>query len=376
MARKRIAKNVAFDDEKQRYYVTFHYGMNAGRRVRRTQTYHRQEDALQAAHSFEALRLQRRLIAPRLLTLNQWLDTWLNNIVTPTRAASTVYGYTNIIDHHLRPALGEVPLQRLTPAQIQHYYAEKLRSGYNPNTVRKHHQLLYTALELAVRQGYLEQNPVRLVDSPAPVPPKHTYYNSMQLRALFDLVTGTQLELVVKLAGFLGMRRSEICALKWCNVDFRCHIIDVCEARTAVGGTVVEKGTKTDASCRMLDFSDLQELRQLLLAEQARQRVRRCYRETGYVVVRPDGKPYQPDYLSGCFHTFVQAHGLPPITLHGLRHSFASVANSCHVPLFDIGKAMGHSSTGVTSRIYTHLFDTAHRSAIRAVGTAIENPEL
>ena len=168
----------------------------------------------------------------------------MDDIVTPNRAASTVHGYQNIICRHLLPALGHVRLDQLTPVQLQHYYAAKLRAGLSANTVRKHHHLLVAALEMAVRQGQLERNPAQMVIPPAPVPSRHTYYNNIQLHHLFELTTGTQLELVVRLAGFLGLRRSEICGLRWEQVDLEKNVIEICQVRTSVGGTVVEKAPK------------------------------------------------------------------------------------------------------------------------------------
>lgn len=375
MSRKRVERNIAYDDQKHLYYVTFHNPDSPGKRF--TRTYHAYEAAAEALQEFHS---NWNTEAPPLsesFTLGRWLKFWLNDIITPNRAASTVHGYQNIVHRHLIPALGTTRLTRLTPVQLQQYYAAKLRTGLSANTVRKHHHLLMGALETAVRQGQLERNPAQMVIPPAPVPSRHTYYNSMQLQHLFELTTGTQLELVVRLAGFLGLRRSEICGLRWEQVDLEKNVIEICQVRTSVGGTVVEKGTKTSASCRKLDFSDIPELKTPLLREYQRQQsCGELYNSGNYVIVRPDGIPYQPDYLSHCLLHFVRLHELPPVTLHGLRHSFASIANNRHIPMFDISKAMGHSSLAVTSRVYTHLFDLTHRSAICAVGEALRREKI
>ena len=87
------------------------------------------------------------------------------------------------------------------------------------------------------------------------------------------------------------------------------------------------------------------------------------------------GKPYQPDILCRSVSQFISARGLPPISLHGLRHSFASLANSQHVPMFNISKALGHSSTAVTSAVYMHLFDDAVADVVSLVAEAIMEEE-
>lgn len=99
------------------------------------------------------------------------------------------------------------------------------------------------------------------------------------------------------------------------------------------------------------------------------------YNPEGYVAVNEAGKPYQPDILCQRIAQFIAAQGLPPISLHGLRHSFASVANSQNVPMFSISKALGHSSTSVTSAVYMHLFDDAVADVVSQVASAITGAE-
>lgn len=99
------------------------------------------------------------------------------------------------------------------------------------------------------------------------------------------------------------------------------------------------------------------------------------YNPGGYVAVNEAGKPYQPDVLCQRIAQFIAAQGLPPISLHGLRHSFASVANSQNVPMFSISKALGHSSTSVTSAVYMHLFDDAVADVVSQVASAITGAE-
>ena len=85
--------------------------------------------------------------------------------------------------------------------------------------------------------------------------------------------------------------------------------------------------------------------------------------------------PYQPDYLSNRLQRVLARTDLPYVTLHGLRHSFASIAHSRNVPLFGISRALGHSSTATTTQIYMHLFDETHLSVVQAVGQAIDPGE-
>ena len=263
--------------------------------------------------------------------------------------------------------------------RVQQYYGELRRKGLANNTIRKHHVLLHAALGAAMRQGVVKGNVTELVTPPAHEAPKHRFYNSQQLRTLFRASEGTELEIAVKLAGCLGLRRSEICGLKWRYVDLARGVLTVCEVRTAVSGRALEKAPKSYASERRLAFRGNEELCALLCrlhGEWQKKRKRNPkYNPEGYVAVTEAGKPYQPDVLCRSIAQFIAAQGLPPISLHGLRHSFASLANSQNVPMFNISKALGHSSTAVTSAVYMHLFDDAVADVVSLVADAITGEE-
>lgn len=368
MPRKCIAKNLAYDSERQRYYAVFHSGPDqCGNRTRYTRTFPTYEAARKALQEFYGLG-PAHLAVSATCTLRDWLRYWLEEVVSRDRAESTVYGYRNIIQCHVVPAIGDMPLRDLTPFLLQNYLYERLDEGLSPNTVRKHHILLYSALRLAVRQEVLRRNPMERVDPPKKLPGRYTFYTPAQLQILFNAVEGTMMEPAVKLAAYLGLRRSEICGLRWEHVDLDRGVIFICQARTEVGGVVVDKDTKTQSSVRRLGIAGLQDLREVL----ERQRAARPWTPSDFVLVDEWGQPPRPDFLTAKLLQIVRRYNLPKITLHGLRHSFASVANSMGVPMFDISKTLGHASMTVTSTIYTHLFDDTQQRALSAVGRAIE----
>ena len=378
MSRKRIENNISYDERNRLYYVTFNYGIDVnGKRVKKTKTYDTHIAAAQALQIFEMKKARHEIVIPTELTVGMWLERWLTEVVEPNRARSTTYGYKNMIKNHIGPALGKIVLQELTPQQIQSYYLNMRGQGLSGNTVHKHHQLLFTALDCAVRQEVLSRNPARRVEAPAKEPPKHTFYTTEQLRMLFHAVRGVPLEPAVKLAGYLGLRRSEICGLKWENVDLENGTIAICAARTTVGGVTINKGPKTNSSVRTLGIAGLSDLEEMLRSMKAdqeeRRRLKPRFNPEGFVLVHSNGQPYSPDYVSGGFTKFVQENGLPYLTLHGLRHSFASAANELHIPMFKISKALGHSNTSVTSQVYTHLFDDTQHEVLTQVASAIDS---
>lgn len=373
MSRKKVERNISYDDIRKKYYVNLDFGIDpeTGKQVKKTQTFDKLTAARSALRKHEAAREAGQVVLPKDITVGQWLTTWMNDVVKLNRATTTAYSYQQMIDNHIAPALGHIRLQHLTPAQLQEYYAVKLRDGsISPNTVRKHHDLLNTALKHAVKQGLILDNPAQRVEPPKVKRPKIHYYSLEQLQTLLSLCEGTRLEVLIKLAGYLGLRREEIMGLTWNCVDFEHRQIEIREVRTMAATQVVTKDPKTDSSLRTLYMPDAVE--DVLKREQAKQAYYRqtlgdSYQDSGYVFTHEDGRPVRPNYASELFTKFIADNNLPPITLHGLRHSFASIASAKGIPMYDIGKALGHSSPAVTGKIYTHLLDPDHKDMLESM---------
>ena len=382
MARKAVERNIAYDDQRKLYYVSMELGRDEnGKRIKQYRTFPTLAAARNGLRDFHAgierEQEQARKLAPaQELDLSHWLEYWMDSIVRPNRAETTVYAYQKIIDNHIDPALGTVPLKKLTPKMVQEYYTETQRAnGLSSNTMRRHHDLLSSALRSAVRQDVIPASPMERVEPPRVRTTESYFYNNQELKLLYQKIEGNILELAVKLAGSLGMRREEICGLKWENVDLQRHLVLIREARTAYGATIVQKETKNRSSVRTLYLPD--EVYLLLEQEQARQQQERClqsptYNPTDHVILDAKGVPYSPNALSLAFTRFVKKNDLPRLTFHGLRHTFATIASCQGASLFDIGKALGHSTPATTGRIYTHLVDRTHEELVQRVSDALK----
>lgn len=229
MARVRIERNISFDEERKRYYVNLDFGLNpdTGKQIKRTRTFKKLTEARSTLRRHEADRDRGNVVLPQELTVAQWLDRWMKEVVEFSCESTTVYSYRKIIEKHIVPALGSIPLQKLTPQHLQHYYAEKINGGLSSNTVRKHHDLLNTALKVAVRQEILLYSPSEKVEAPKVKRPDIHYYSMEQIQTLFHLAEGTRLEVLIKLAGYLGLRREEIMGLTWEHVDLEARKIEI-----------------------------------------------------------------------------------------------------------------------------------------------------
>lgn len=380
MARKSVEKNIAYDDVKKLYYVNLNFGKDEnGKRIKTTKTFKNKTDARKELRIFEANKATNQLVKPTQTTLGSWLDYWLGNIVKINCQETTFYGYNRIVQNHIKPRLGNVPLQELTPQMIQNYYTSLMRNNEKtlaPNTIVKHHAIFKTTLDIAVKQDILFRNPVDRVVAPKKNKSEISFYNTEQVKRLLKLVEGDRLEIIVKLAIYLGLRREEIMGLRWEDIDFEKRLLYITSVRTMAGSKVIVKKPKNDTSERSLYISD--SLNEILIKEYNKQTENKkafgnSYCDSGYVVVKEDGTTYRPNYISGLFRKFIIDNKLPGITLHGLRHTFASLANSSDISMKEISKALGHSTISTTDLIYTHIFDETHKNTFEQVDRLLSN---
>ncbi len=291
MSRKTILPNIAYDTQRRSYYVTIRHTPEPGGPSRRTvQCYPTLELAIQALDRRGGMDLLSRGEDLEKLTVGQWLTYWLEQIIKPSRSASTVHGYHMIIRNHLSPGLGTIQMNKLTAAQVQQYLNRMQAKGLCTNTVRKHYMVLHNALEHARKQELILRNVSEHVILPSASDPTHHFYDSETMAKLFEILAGTSMEPVVKLAGYLGLRRSEICGLKWNHVDLEQKVITIAEARTTVNGRPVNKSTKNRSSIRRLGYAGLADIEELMerLWRRRQEDVERLgddYEDGGYEIV-------------------------------------------------------------------------------------------
>lgn len=355
-----------------KYRVCFDYGIDReGKRVRKYRTFDTKRNATHAFNEHKVKMDKGMQVLPSEYTFAQWLDYWYRDIILPQIEETTAYGYRGMIENYLKPQLGEIRLQKLTARDIQQYYTWLMdEKELSPNTVIKHHNLLTNTLNAAERQEYITKNPMRAVSPPKKRQREAKFYTPEQLGILLDKAVGTRLELPVFICAYLGLRRGELCGLRWGDVDLEHKTITIENTRTQAGKKEIEKGTKTVSSTRTLYLPDT--LCDMLKAAREHQQACRAeyknaYDDNDYVVVMEDGRPFRPNYLSELFGKFLADNDLPKIVLHELRHTFASLSNQAGIPAYNIGKALGHSTPATTQKIYTHLLDQTHTQAVEGV---------
>src|SRR5919112_5157698 len=155
------------------------------------------------------------------ITLGEYLARWLGDSVRGTIRSSTYVRYEGLVRNHISPTLGRVKLSKLTPAQVRGLYREKLDAGLSPRSVNYVHVCLHKALKQVVMDGMIPRNVTEAVKPPQVHRKEVTPLSPEQVQALLDAAHGDRLEGLFVVALHTGLRRGELLALKWTDVDLK-----------------------------------------------------------------------------------------------------------------------------------------------------------
>lgn len=318
--------------------------------------------------------LDRGMLAiPDDITLERWLELYFANKL-PTLAASTAADYEWVRDKIILPALGKRPIQALRPLDIVGFYAQ-LATKYQRSILVQVRAILRGALREALINELVMRNVVEGIPLPARkaltdtedpqevsralTPEEVTRYlgaaqtlrgRAYRWRRLFHLMLAT------------GLRRGEICALRWEHVDLDRGELKVRRSvGVGKGGKPEEGPPKTLKSRRTVTLdAELVALLRDHAEEQATERAAlKAWREHGMVFTTLRGTPIHPDDLSKVAREVARAAGVD-VRLHDLRHTHASLLLSRGVPVEIVSERLGHADPAITLRIYRHVYYTEH----------------
>lgn len=262
------------------------------------------------------------------------------------------------------------PLQDIfTPVDINKPLSSK--------TVLHHHRLISTILNTAVEWGVLFANPCDRTKPPRVEKKDPKYLDEVQAAALLDILEqeSTDYKTMIRLLLFTGLRRGELLGLNWSDVDFNNCTLQVRRSSLYLPDKgIFEDETKNATSNRIIKLpqtaiKDLKEYKLWQLEQRFKMGDR--WVESNRIFTTNDGQPLHPDTLSRWFSKLVKTHSdvLPPISLHSLRHTNATLQIAGGVPLTTVAKRLGHADTVTTSKIYAH----AIKSADEAAAETLEN---
>lgn len=298
------------------------------------------------------------------MLFSSWLLQWLEES-KGTIAESTYVSHKNTISNVICPwfEVRKIKLCDLKPYHIQEFYNERMKIVC-ANTIRHYHANIHKALAYAVKMERIRSNPADRVELPKVEPHIASCYTASQLKVLLDNAKGTNLDTVVRLAAWFGLRRGEIIGLRWSSIDFESN-------RLTVSGVIKDKGQsqksrdlyhvpcpKTKSSFRSFPMTPVivTYLKELRAAQVDRQKQSFYnHKWDDYVCVRDNGDLIPLEYVTRAFPTLCEKSGLPRLRLHELRHTNISLLLENGAGMKDLQEWAGHSSYSTTANIYSHV---------------------
>lgn len=265
---------------------------------------------------------------------------------------------------------------------IQEYYNILFSDGLSANSVIHHHAIIRKALDYAYKMDIIPNNPADKVQRPKKEQYIGSFYNENELNELFEKSKDDPLNLIIRMASYYGLRRSEVLGLKWDAFDFDNKTITI--KHTVTIGRIDGKRqiyskdrTKNKSSYRTLPLID--DIADRLLEFKGQQEYfKKAFgksyynKDKEYVFVKPDGKLTRPDYVSEHFKNLLKNLGLRHIRFHDLRHSCASLLLAKGIPMKAIQEWLGHSNFSTTANIYAHLDSNSKQLSAQAITSAFE----
>jgi integrase len=323
-------------------------------------------------------------VDPTRLTVRDWLAHWLETIREEVSPKSHER-YSEIVKNSLMPALGNLLLAKLAPSHIQDAYStwatggrrDGKEGGLSPRTRRHIHRILRSALARAVEQQVLVRNPADAFKNRLPKVERRsmTTLTAEQSQRLLQAVSHTRVYWPVLLALATGMRRGEILALSWKNVDLERATLRVTESLEQTKAGVRFKAPKTDRHRAItLPAFAVEELRRLKRL-QAEELLALGIRPNGETLVCPraNGEPHQPDSLTHEFtHLIARIKDLPRVRFHDLRHSHATqlLGDGVHPKIAQ--ERLGHSTIATTLDLYSHVTESMQMDAAQRLDATFQ----
>lgn len=323
-----------------------------------------------------------RYVEPTKQTVPAFLDEWLD-FIKPSVAPKTFERYGEICRKNLAPLLSDVTLAKLKTDRIDAAFSKALqegrrdgKGGLSPRTVHHMRRVLIKALNQAVTWDRLAKNPAQASTPPKVERKSMLAYDAMQTAELMEAMRHTRMYIPVVLAVMCGLRRGEILALRWRNVelgDNRRQLSVVSSAEQTKDGIRYKEPKAGRARTVALSKTVVSELKAHRV-QQAEEQLRLGIRpdDDSFVVAQIDGKPIQPRSLTHEWMRLIQKTTLPRIRFHDLRHTHASQLLSAGVHPKIASERLGHSNIGITLDLYSHVMPGMQADAAEQVDAVLQ----
>ncbi|CCW12895.1 tyrosine-type recombinase/integrase [Rhodococcus aetherivorans] len=307
-------------------------------------------------------------------TVAQYLTKWLSE-KRHTLKPRTLFGYSEFVHKRINPHIGTIKLEQLRHEHVVRLVDTLIEEGRGPSTIKSVLAVLRSALSDAVRHKRLTHNAAQHVQPPAYRAPERQPWTAAQAAQFLDHIHDDRLAPLFEVLIGTGLRRGEVLALQWEDVDLDNRILRVRRSVTDVKGKLVIGAPKTKASAGWVGLST--RMVAVFERQRANQGAERAmwgeaYEDNDLVFARENGAMLRPEYVLKRFHALSETAGLPLVRLHDLRHLAASLMLQNGVPLPLVSKTLRHSQVSITADLYGHLSPEAAHAAADALGGVLD----
>jgi integrase len=351
--------------------------MVTGKRRQKSQTVKgTKRDAERALREVLLSLEQGSYVKPNKITLGELLRQWLIEYASMNTTDRTQESYTSIIERHLIPALGRVSLIELQAQHIQGYYVKKLsdgradgKGGLSARSVVYHHRILSKALDYAVKMGLVVRNMAKVVKPPRVAMVTMQTLSPEEVSRFLDMARDTDYYVYFATLLYTGLRRGELLALRWRNLDLGSGKLAVVETAYRLGsGEYRIKEPKTPQSRRTVILPpSLVELFKVYRFDQELLRIQLgiSLNADDFVFIRPDGSPINPNVITLAFRRITKRAGLKDVRVHDLRHTHATLLLKAGIHPKVVSERLGHANIGITLETYIAMFYQGYKKQQR-----------
>lgn len=373
-----------FEEAPGKWRAVVSLGFRRGKRVRKTFTAPTRR-AVQEKLT-KALRDHQRgfNVAPEKRTLGQWLNEWLEVHAKPSVRPKTYQFYECVIRNWIVPYIGQIPIRKLTPTNVQEFLNGRQGAGLAPKTVRHIHRTLVTALGVAETFGYMPRNVARLVDPPHVPKTAVQFLTTQQARLFLAEAVNHRLYALFAVVLALGLRLGEACGLRWQDLELGAGRVTIRHAlqRIKVDGEKTRKPVlvqpKSESSRRTVRLPAM--AIQALQHHRVRQEREREFSGDHWkgnswdlVFTSLVGTPLNERNVLRTLQSILKRAGLPKLRNHDLRHSAAAILLASGLSAKAVTELLGHSAVSFTLQVYGHLMDEAKQQTADVMDAAL-NP--
>lgn len=313
------------------------------------------------------------------MTFGAWLDHWYQTECKPMIRPKTQADYENRIYQHIIPELGHIPLAKLTPGDLQQFYIRLKQGGrllrrseYGPGLsdrmVKSCHVTCRVALDKAVAQGLILKNPALACKAPATHPKEMQVLTQEEMQRLLIQAKENNCYELLLLELSTGLRRGELLALWWDDLDFQTGALRVERQVQRVKGSLAVTQPKTRSSSRTVILP----MPVLDILKNYRQKVNSRWM---FPSPRKEDSPRDPTAVRKKLAAVLKRAGCKHVRFHDLRHTFATNALEHGMDIKTLSAVIGHVSSATTLNVYAHVTDEMRQSAAEKIDRAIAKAE-